>query len=323
MMGSSAAETGYIVGYVVDGNGAPLSGVTILAVNSTSGEGVTVKSNQTGFYRLFLVAGQYNVSAGLANYSSDRSYVDVAVPGSGSSLYNFTMTEQLCSITGYVSAGTPVFGATVHLSNAEFNYTAISVTPYGRYDIRNIQPGVYVAYAEKEGYNPTSIDIPIILPRGASVEINFTLELQAAQVYGQVLNDANKALSGVKVVLTPTDGSVGSITTTDASGNYTFNSQPSGNYTISFYKDGFQTRTFDLTLEPYGSKRIDITLSASKKNTTAVLFGYDLTHSLMIISFLTGFIVVIASIYLVIRSQRKPELLAKVSEEQLDDRPKE
>ena len=325
-MVSEAEDTplALITGSVTDSNGRPLQGVTILAVNSSSDQSVATVSNESGIFRLIVPSGTYNISAGLANYSSDRSYINAVVPGAELTYYNFTMTEVLCTFTGYVSAGTPVFGAKITLSNSLYNYTTYSVSGFGRFVISNAQPGVYVAYAEKYGYSTDyTKDNPITLIRGTTVERNFTLELQAAQVYGTVTNENGKILSNVMVVLTSSDGTTGLIRSTDSYGNYSFSSLATNNYTLTFSLDGYQTKTQQIALDPYAAVKIDASLSFTKVNTTTVLFGYDLNHSLMVIAFMTGLVVVIAGVYLSIRSQRKPELLARVSDDERDDRPKE
>jgi 5-hydroxyisourate hydrolase-like protein (transthyretin family) len=307
---------GVLSGYVKDLNGEPLPGVTVLAVNASSGESVTTISNGSGVFRLALPEGVYNLSAGLANFSADRSYLGLIVPGSSSGPYNFTLTEVLCSVSGFVVAGTPVFDVKITLSNAQYNYTTNSTSPFGQFDIRNIQPGVYVAYAEKWGYNPASVKEPLILTRGTVTVLNFSMEIQAAQLSGVVTNGGGKALADVKVVLTPDDGTAGTTITTNQTGYYSLKALAVGNYTLTFQKDDYLTAVRSVSLNPFESQNIPVTMQLSQKNASAVLFGYDLTHSFMLIAFLTGIVVVVAGLFINIRSQRKPDLLAKVDQEE-------
>lgn len=318
--GAKAIEAGFVSGNVQDSAGQSLAGVTILAVNVSSGESITTVSNATGAYRLPLSEGTYNISASLANYSADRSYLNLEVPGNITEPLNFTMTEVLCTVSGFVLAGTPVMGASITISNAQFNYTAQSTSPYGSFIIRNVQPGVYVAMAEKVGYNPSSLKEPLILTRGMTVEANFTLDLQAGQIYGKVKSDTGAAISGVKVELTQADSGVGSqgiVTTTNETGDYLFTTLAAGNYTITYQKDGYQIAKYDVVLKPYQNMPMDQVLTLSRKNATAVLFGYDLAHSFMIIAFITGFVVVLAGIFIHVRAQRKPDILVVIQEDEV------
>jgi len=319
VQGARAIEDGYVTGNVLDPSGAPLAGVTILAVNTSSGESITTVSNATGAYRLQLSEGQYNISASLANYSSDKSYLNIDVPENITGPLNFTMTEQLCTVSGFVLAGTPVVGVSITISNAKYNYTVQTTAPFGSFIIRNIQPGVYVATAEKMGYNPASLKEPLMLSRGTSIEVNFTLDIQAAQIYGKVKASSGGVLSNVKVVLTQNDAGVSSqgiITSTNDTGDYIFTLLAAGNYTISYQKDGYQEVSYTIVLSPYQNLPYDSIMTSTKKNVTAVLFGYDLAHSFMIVAFITGFIVVVAGIFVHIRAQKKPELLATIKEEE-------
>jgi hypothetical protein len=289
-------------------------------VNASSGESITTVSNVTGTYRLPLSEGRYNISASLANYSADRSYLNIEVPENITGPFNFTMTEVLCTVSGFVLAGTPVIGVSVTISNADYNYTVLSTSPYGSFIIRNVQPGVYVAMADKVGYNPASLKEPLILTRGTAAELNFTMELQAGQIYGKVKTETGASISGVKVELTQTDSGVSSqgiVTTTNDTGDYLFTTLAAGNYTISYQKDGYQIAKYDVVLKPYQNMPMDQVLALSKRNATAVLFGYDLAHSFMIVAFITGFVVVLAGIFIHIRSQRKPDLLVVIQEDEV------
>lgn len=319
VQGARAVEAGYVSGYVFDSSGSPLKGVTILAVNSSSGDSVTTISNDTGAYRLPMSEGRYNISASLANYSADKSYLNINVPDDITGPLNFTMTEVLCTVSGFISAGTAVVGVTVTISNSERNYTVQTTAP-GSFIIRNIQPGGYVAVAEKMGFNPAIYNDTIDLSRGDSLEINFTLEIQAAQIYGKVRSDSGAGLVNANVILKSADAganSQGLIAITNETGDYIFPILAAGNYTISYQKDGYQTTTFEIVLNPYQNMNLDSVLKVTKKNVTTVLFGYDLSHSFMIIAFITGFIVVVAGIFIHIRAQRRPDLLVVIQEDEV------
>ena len=309
-----------VSGYALDNNGDPLIGVIVQAINTTTFITYTEMTNATGAYRFSLPSGTYSLTASLDNYTTDVDYGPIEIPQTNLVPFNFTLTEILCSIAGFVTDGSqPVYGVEVTLSNADFNYTTTTIKPLGSFEIKGIQPGVYVAYAEKRGYNPAGITEPIILERGDTHKLNFTLEKQAASIYGTVYGENSNALEGVKVTLSPTDSSAASVVITDSNGNFTISDVPVGDYTITFEKDNYHSNQQNVAFGPYENKRLDVSLTRTTKNTTAILFGYDLTHSMMIIGFGVGLVMVLFGIVICLRVLKKPEILAKIETE---DEPK-
>lgn len=312
LMGSASAGGLYdqeIRGVVIDSSGTPLSGVNITAENTTTGESFSTTTDPDGNYTLPLPPGVYNVSARLVNYTANITYSGLVVDEGETNWANFTMQEILGTLTGYITNGTvPVAGATVHLKG-EYNYSANSTIPLGAYTITNIRPGTYIVYVEKAGYWTTYYDKPLLIGRGDVVHLDFIIEEQPARVYGQVLL-AGKGLEGVTVMLT--SGSASFSTVTDAEGNYSLSSIPAGTYTIRFSKSEFVTQEFQISLSPFESKRIDISLEREEAGGLGGFIpGFDLPHSLMIVGLALALITLIFSLAVRMRVERRPELLEK------------
>lgn len=296
-----------IRGVVVDSNGVPLSGVNITAENTSTGETFSVTTDQEGNYTLPLPLGVYNVTAHLENYTANITYSKLVVDEGRTIWANFTMYEILGTLTGYITNGTvPVPGATVHL-RGDRNYSANSTIPLGAYTITDIEPGTYIVYVEKAGYWTTYYDKPLYIGRGDVIHLDLIIEEQPATVYGQVVL-AGKGLEGVVVTLT--SGSVSLSTVTDAEGNYTLSGIPAGTYTIRFSKSDFVTQEFTISLSPFESKRLDVSLERKgAAGSDGFIPGFDLPHSLMIVGLMLALITLIFSLAIRVRVERRPELL--------------
>ncbi len=214
----------------------------------------------------------------------------------------------------------PVNGVIVRLSNEQFNYTVASQAPLGEYKVLGVQPGVYVASAEKLGYERNNYPAPVVVVRGTPTEVNFTLTEQPASLFGKVLNQNNNPLKGVRVSISSTD--YDSITTTDEDGNYTFNSLAAGDYSVTFELEGYQTDVENVALGPFEERRLDVAMERDTTNQTAVLFGFDLPHSLMIVALMVGVALVALGSIMTIRARNKPERLAQIEIEE-EEEPKE
>ena len=134
-----------------------LADAVVMVENVSSGTIYTTNTDAQGHYVIDVpMEGTYNISVSFTNFSADP-YTNVAVPGSPGSLFNFTLEEVLGVVKGFVTDGSvPVNGATVHLSNELYNYTAVSQAPLGEYEILGVQPGVYVASARRSVSSATT-----------------------------------------------------------------------------------------------------------------------------------------------------------------------
>ena len=298
---------GEISGFTLDGQGDPLSGVNLTAENVTTGETFSTLTGENGSYRLPLPRGTYNLTASLTNHTSNTTYA-LEVPPSREEV-NFTLSEVLGSVSGYVTNGTaPIPGAEVHLTSEEGNYTAQSTEPLGAFQISGVEPGTYLAYAEKRGYWTHYYDNPVVIERGERMELNFTLQAQAATLLGKV-KYGNDGLDGVRVSLSSEQFSTE--VTTDANGNYSISSAPAGTYTLTFTKENFREEQVTVTLTPFESKRVDVTLEREADDEGGFIPGFDLPHSLMILGLIVSLITLTFALLVRFRAEKNPDLLEK------------
>ncbi|MHC1679740.1 MAG: carboxypeptidase regulatory-like domain-containing protein [Methanomassiliicoccales archaeon] len=299
-----------VVGSVVNETGSSFPGVEVRATNVTTLVTYKATTGADGNYTMpgNFVPGLYNVTASFLDHSANISYFNVLIKSGQSIRLNFTMSEVLCKLTGYVTNGTtPIYQATVTLINEQRSYSNISVNPLGRYEISKVQPGTYTVVAGKVGYYSSEPMPPVVLVRGETKSIDFVLQEQPAELGGMVEYDGD-GLKGVIVKLS--SPLFTAETTTDEDGNYSFSQVPSGSYTITFSKESFLTKTLTVGLTPFEVRELDVEMAYDNvNNTQTFILGLDLAHSLMIVGLGVSLMVLVVGIYVNYRIRRKPELL--------------
>ncbi|MGD0056566.1 MAG: carboxypeptidase-like regulatory domain-containing protein [Methanomassiliicoccales archaeon] len=309
-----------ISGSVTNETGAPLPDVNVTAVNSTSAASYHAMVNVSGEYNISLPVGIYNITASYTNYTANISYNHFRIGPGSLSVFDFRMIEILGTLSGYVTNGTvPVNGAKVVLSG-ERNYSATSLSPLGEYTIDRIVPGAYVAHAEKDGYQTATYDKAVVIIRGKTTELNFTLLEQPTTLFGKVTSGGN-AIGDVKVTIASTEYTAS--TSTDANGNYALSNVPVGAYTLTFQKDGYEEKTVQVSLSPFENKPYDLTLDRTPvSSNTGFILGFDLSHSLMIVGLCLAIAILSIATYIRYRVGKNPDLLG-IEREEEGEKPKE
>ena len=304
-----------VTGTVTSEAGDPLPGVNITALNTTSMVSHYSMVNETGNYSISLAEGVYNITASFTNYTANISYSNVPIGPATNKVFNFRMVEILGTLIGHVTNGTiPILGAKVVLTGDQYNYSANSSLPLGFYVIDKIRPGTYVAHAEKSGYWTVYHDRAIVITRGVTTELNFTILEQPTKLFGTVKTDGN-AVRDVQVLIASAGYSTSTVT--DANGNYTFSNVPVGTYTLTFKKDGYEERSVQISLSAFESKKYDANLDRKPvEGGGGFIPGFDLSHSLMIVGFCLAIAILLFAIYIRYRVLKKPELLAIEREEE-------
>lgn len=312
----SAADPFFITGSAVDGGGIPMPDVNVSATNTSTGLTYYSATNDTGVFNISLPTGSYNISASRVNYSSNVTYHEVFVGLNNITGIDFTMNEILGRVFGFITSGnTSVGGVTITLSNTQGSVHSDSQLPFGQYSIDDVAPGVYVARAEKTGYWTAYAQDPVIVTRGNNVQVNFSMDVQPARVFGTVTVAGDPAMD-VKVELL-LDGAVIRQAQTDSAGNYSFANLQSGEYQLRLTKEGLVDKTVSVSLEAFEDKRVDPVMSRSPvEGLKGFIANLDLTHSLMIIAMLVTIILMAFAIFIRMRSIKKPEMLANEKKEE-------
>jgi hypothetical protein len=305
---SSATVGQGFYGSVLNDSGVPMSGVIITARNTTTDASLTTITNSVGDYALTIPLGTYNVSAAITNYIANTTYVDKVISSGGAVELNFTMSEILGALNGFVTDGVaPVNGVTVVLANEQRNYTATTVAPLGEYRIAKIRPGVYVATFTKLGYDRTNT-LPLEITRGVTTLKNASMQAQPCTLFGHVTENGNPQ-DGVTITARGQD--TVKTGTTDANGNYSIQ-LTSDTYTVTFTKSDYDAKDVAVSLAPFEDRQLDVSIVKSKSdNTTTYLFGFDLPHSLMVIGLILALVTICAALFINFKVRKDPELLGQ------------
>jgi hypothetical protein len=311
----------YIAGMVVNETGHPLADVTVSAANFTTGISFDFTTVAQGRYNISLPAGLYNLTARLTNYTPNSTYVGVQVRSASLVGLDFTMTEVLGQVNGFVtSQGAPVPGATVTVFSTTRNFSA-STSLIGAYVINGVDPGVYVARAERKGFNTTFITKPITVVRGESAQLNFSMVAQPAKLFGKVTLGGSPE-EGVKVVLIR-DAVIIKQVLTDAKGNYSFSNILAGDYQVNFEKEGLVQKQVPITIEAFENRELSVSMDrVAVPGTKGFIDDLDLTHSLMVVALIIAVLVMLLALFLYSRARKNPSILAIEEEEEAKEKEK-
>jgi hypothetical protein len=304
---------GVVTGTVLNDTGAPMPGVMVTARNDSTNTSVTAVTNISGTFELNItIAGNYNVSAAIVNFNPNTTYINVKIAVGSSVKLNFTMSEILGLLHGFVTDGlAPVNGVTVFLANNNRNYTTTTLSPLGEYRLNGIQPGVYVVTFEKKGYERTN-SLPLEIIRGVTKQQNASMQAQPARLSGRV-TDNNNPVDGVTVTVISQYKS--EVVNTDTTGNFSIQ-LTSDTYTVTFSKKGYDPKEVSISIAPFEDRKIDVSIVKSKSNNSATfLFGFDLPHSLMVVGLMLALITICVALFINFKVRKKPEMLGKDPDE--------
>ncbi|MCU0860771.1 MAG: carboxypeptidase-like regulatory domain-containing protein [Methanomassiliicoccales archaeon] len=315
---AAAGDPG-VSGTVADDRGSPLQGVEVIAISVPEGMVRSAVTDAAGTYNISLSPGTYNVSASLALHSANITYYLLEVQAEVVGL-DFEMSPLNGTLTGFAFVGeVPLAGVAVTLSGGGLNYTANTTSPFGRYDILGIRPGIYVAKAEKKGYWTALAPDPVFVSSAQMTSLNFTLVPQPARVFG-VASLGGVAEPGVKVQLL-SQGSLMQEALTDSLGNYSFDDVPSGDYTLLFVKEGLEDKSVPISLQPFAELRVDVSMVRQPmQGGEGFIDGLDLTHSMMVVALVVAILLMLFALFIRARAADRPEILAKEEEEPEEER---
>ena len=245
-----SAAAGTVEGYVTDGGGAPLGGVTVTASSGTTElKAVTPTTGDVGHFSFVDLATPetYVLTFEATGFSSETKALQL-VPG-GSATVSATLVGGSGTITGSATSPTGVAlgGITVSVSGDGFTGQTTTLTTTGTggaagsFTVSGLPvPGEYTITFTGDTVQDETLGASF-LAAGTQNVGDVVLLPFTSQVRGTVR--AGGAGLG-EVVVTLTDGDRSQITTsaTSPAGLYTFAGVPGGSYTVTFKRDGYQTQ---------------------------------------------------------------------------------
>jgi hypothetical protein len=290
---------GSISGHVSDGT-SPLSNVTVsIVVNQIT---LSISTNSIGYYQIpGITTGNYTVTATKTGYA-DAVNSTVHVTNGSETIVDFNLTglpaRLFGTVTTIITAGSVlVYGVTVEIVELGRNDTTDA---QGSFEILDVPVGKYTIRAFAAGYNTTTIP-NVDFERGASVRMDIDLIPLPGQLTGVVrATDTYVPLSGFRVTIS---GPMQMETVTNENGQYVFAGLSAGNYTITvvsinstsryspFIISGIEVVSNELTT-------YNVYMTLVKQSLGGFIFGMDLPHSFMVLSFFITIIILTLAAYL-------------------------
>jgi hypothetical protein len=307
---------------VRDLEGVPMGGVAIMAERVDNGTIYQAITGEQGTYNLSLPEGTFNITAAIAGFGSDVTYQMLVVLTMIEDV-DFVIQVTTGRVEGHVtSKDVPLVGAQIVLSNGNSTYLGRTSFPLGSYSITGVVPGVFVARGEMAGYWTNVSQEPVYVNPNEVTELDFVLEPQPARIFGKV-TVGNVPEEGVSASLMSGTVEVRN-TLTDANGNYSFSNIIAGEYDVVFSKEGLVEKTYPVSVSPFEDLELSISMDRDQSaNNDGFIADLDLTHSMMVVALIVVMLLMVFALFVSMRVQKRPELLAKEEEEEEASPPKE
>ena len=232
---------------------------TPYATKTDSKGGYTIKDVLQGSYSIvFRKDGYITQSRDIVVFSSNPSEVpSLEVPS-----VNLVMGS--CTLKGTVGYEdrTDMDGINVVLIGSDGDvYRTYMTERDGSFSFEGVSPDAYTIRAGADGY--TTIDKRISISMGESYVVPMgSLVNLCGSITGTVITNDSGLKSGVKVKASSSNGGRSYETTTDESGHYTLSNVLHGDYVLSLEKDGYETYTINVTVEPGKTSTSDAQLKS-------------------------------------------------------------
>ncbi|MCL2712392.1 MAG: carboxypeptidase regulatory-like domain-containing protein [Methanomassiliicoccaceae archaeon] len=218
-------------------------------------------------------------------------------------------------VTQLDAKGDPVglSGVTVIFDNGDGTKFTRTTNSNGEFRIDEVAPGTYTITFSKDGYgvliwpgkaekDGTSYKVTLT---GDETDVfigNAAMTEAVGTIKGTVYRNGDE-VAGVRIELYDTSGRLVKSTITDRYGDYTIQ-HATGTYYVSVNVLNFMAEPFDVTLGVGVTVNHNFVLEPKRGAT--YLFGFDLTHSFMVIGGLMGSLIVIFTILYGIHTSRNP-----------------
>ncbi|HUW43163.1 MAG TPA: carboxypeptidase-like regulatory domain-containing protein [Thermoplasmata archaeon] len=289
-----------ISGYVFD-NGTSVADVEMSV--QVGKKMISVWTDSNGLYKLDdLPSGNYTVTASKDGYSEGAVSGIIVANGSETRNINFSIVGMPArlygTVTAIITAGSVLlYGALVEIIGTVFNDTTGT---QGNYEMFCNQFGTFNVRASAPGYID-NVTYGVSLRRGESVNLEIVLTPKPGQLMGTVrADDTHEPLSGFRVTIS---GPEQRETVTNDQGQYVFAGLAPGNYTITVVSTNGTSRyspyvASNIKITSEGTTTHDVYMTLVKQSLGGFIFGMDLPHSFMVLSFFITIIILTMAAYL-------------------------
>ena len=247
------SPNGTVHGSVVLGGSGTGEGVDVFLDGSpyatrtdSNGEYVIKDVLQGSYSIVFRKDGYITQSRDMVVFSSNPSEApSLEVP-------SVSLVMGSCTLKGTVGYEdrTDMSGVNVVLIGSNGDVCRTSMTEKdGSFSFEGVSPDTYTIRAGADGY--TTVDRRISISMGESYVVPMgSLVNLCGSITGTVTTNDSGLKSGVKVKASASNGGRSYETTTDETGHYTLSNVLHGDYVLSLEKDGYETYTINVTVEP-------------------------------------------------------------------------
>ena len=235
-----------------------LNGTPYATKTDSNGE-YTIKDVLQGSYSIvFRKDGYITQSRDMVVFSSNPSEVpSIEVP-------SVRLVMGSCTLKGTVGYEdrTDMSGINVVLMDSNGDVCRTSMTEKGgSFSFEGLSPDTYTIRAGADGY--TTVDRRISISMGESYVVPMeSLVNLCGSITGSVTTNDSGLKSGVKVKAASSSGGLSYEATTDEAGLYTLSNVLHGDYVLTFEKDGYETYTTNVTVEPGRTSTADAQLKS-------------------------------------------------------------
>lgn len=235
-----------------------LDGTPYATRTDSNGEYVIKDVLQGSYSMVFRKDGYITQSRDMVVFSSNPSEVpSIEVP-------SVSLVMGSCTLKGTVGYEDRTDMSEVNVvligSNGEVCRTSMTEKD-GSFSFEGVSPDAYTIRAGADGY--TTIDKRISISMGESYVVPMgSLTNICGSITGTVTTNDSGLKSGVKVRATASDGKRSYETSTDEAGLYTLSNVLHGDYVLIFEKEGYETCTSNVTVEPGRTSTADAQLKS-------------------------------------------------------------
>lgn len=235
-----------------------LDGTSYATKTDSNGE-YTIKDVLQGSYSMvFRKDGYITQSRDMVVFSTNPSEVpSLEVP-------SVSLVMGSCTLKGTVcyEDRTDMAGINVVLIGSGGDVCRTSMTGKdGSFSFEGVSPDAYTIRAGADGY--TTVDRRISISMGESYVVPMgSLVNLCGSITGTVTTNDSGLKSGVKVKAASSSGGRSYEATTDEAGLYTLSNVLHGDYVLTFEKDGYETCTSSVTVEPGRTSTADAQLKS-------------------------------------------------------------
>lgn len=235
-----------------------LDGTPYAAKTDSNGEYIIKDVLQGSYSIVFRKDGYITQSRDIVVFSSNPSEIpSLEVP-------SVKLVMGSCTLKGSVDYEdrTDMSGINVVLMDSNGDVCRTFMTEKdGSFSFEGVSPDTYTIRAGADGY--TTVDRRISISMGESYVVPMgSLTNICGSITGTVTTNDSGLKSGVKVRATASDGKRSYETSTDEAGLYTLSNVLHGDYVLIFEKEGYETCTSNVTVEPGRTSTADAQLKS-------------------------------------------------------------